>query len=150
MFVNIKKMSPMIGTDIPLPHYATEGSAGLDLAACIEQEITIAPGERAKIPTGIAVQMPDASMVGLVFPRSGNAFKYGISLTNAVGVIDSDYTGEIQVLLQNLDTTEPFIVRKGDRVAQLLFMPVTQARLAIVDELEKTERGAGGFGSTGK
>ncbi|QOS99739.1 dUTP diphosphatase [Brevibacterium sp. JNUCC-42] len=150
MFVNIKKMSPMIGTDIPLPNYATEGSAGLDLAACIEQEITIAPGERAKVPTGIALQMPDASMVGLVFPRSGNAFKYGISLTNAVGVIDSDYTGEIQVLLQNLDTTEPFVVRKGDRVAQLLFMPVTQARLAIVDELEKTERGAGGFGSTGK
>ncbi|MGG0804284.1 dUTP diphosphatase [Brevibacillus laterosporus] len=143
-------MSPMIGTDIPLPHYATTGSAGLDLAACIEQEITIAPGERAKIPTGIAVQMPDASMVGLVFPRSGNAFKHGISLTNAVGVIDSDYTGEIQVLLQNLDTTEPFVVRKGDRVAQLLFMPVTQARLEIVDELEKTERGAGGFGSTGK
>ncbi|MGG0755450.1 dUTP diphosphatase [Brevibacillus laterosporus] len=143
-------MSPMIGTDIPLPHYATAGSAGLDLAACIEQEITIAPGERAKIPTGIAVQMPDASMVGLVFPRSGNAFKHGISLTNAVGVIDSDYTGEIQVLLQNLDTTEPFVVRKGDRVAQLLFMPVTQARLEIVDELEKTERGAGGFGSTGK
>ncbi|MGG3873892.1 dUTP diphosphatase [Brevibacillus laterosporus] len=143
-------MSPMIGTDLPLPHYATSGSAGLDLAACIEQEITIAPGERAKIPTGIAVQMPDAGMVGLVFPRSGNAFKYGISLTNAVGVIDSDYTGEIQVLLQNLDTTEPFVVKKGDRVAQLLFMPVMQARLEIVDELEKTERGAGGFGSTGK
>jgi len=94
--------------------------------------------------------MPDAGMVGLVFPRSGNAFKYGISLTNAVGVIDSDYTGEIQVLLQNLDTTEPFVVKKGDRVAQLLFMPVMQARLEIVDELEKTERGAGGFGSTGK
>ncbi|MGG0794034.1 dUTP diphosphatase [Brevibacillus laterosporus] len=143
-------MSPMIGTDIPLPHYATLGSAGLDLAACIEQDITIAPGERAKIPTGIAVQMPDAGMVGLVFPRSGNAFKHGISLTNAVGVIDSDYTGEIQVLLQNLDTTEPFVVKKGDRVAQLLFMPVMQARLEIVDELEKTERGAGGFGSTGK
>nr|WP_276564918.1 dUTP diphosphatase [Brevibacillus halotolerans] len=143
-------MSPMIGTDIPLPHYATSGSAGLDLSACIEQDITIAPGERAKIPTGIAVQMPDAGMVGLVFPRSGNAFKYGISLTNAVGVIDSDYTGEIQVLLQNLDTTEPFVVKKGDRVAQLLFMPVMQARLEIVDELEKTERGAGGFGSTGK
>ncbi|MGG3125834.1 dUTP diphosphatase [Brevibacillus laterosporus] len=143
-------MSPMIGTDLPLPHYATSGSAGLDLAACIEQDITIAPGERAKIPTGIAVQMPDAGMVGLVFPRSGNAFKYGISLTNAVGVIDSDYTGEIQVLLQNLDTTEPFVVKKGDRVAQLLFMPVMQARLEIVDELEKTERGAGGFGSTGK
>lgn len=139
----------MIGTKIPLPRYATAGSAGLDLSACIEEELVIQPGARAKIPTGIAVQMPDASMVGLVFPRSGNAWKYGISLTNAVGVIDSDYTGEIAVLLQNLDPHEPFTVKPGDRVAQLVFVPVYQVELQEVDELSDTERGAGGFGSTG-
>ncbi|MGD8191069.1 dUTP diphosphatase [Brevibacillus ginsengisoli] len=147
--VKIKKMSPMIGTDIPLPFYATKGSAGLDLSACIEEEVTIKPGERAKIPTGIAVQMPNEQVVGLVFPRSGNAWKYGVSMTNAVGVIDSDYTGEIQVILQNLDSTNPFIVKKGDRIAQLVFVPVFQANLQVVDELDESERGSAGFGSTG-
>lgn len=147
--VKVKKMSPIIGTDIPLPFYATKGSAGLDLSACIEEEVTIQPGERAKIPTGIAVQMPHDQVVGLVFPRSGNAWKYGVSMTNAVGVIDSDYTGEIQVVLQNLDSSNPFVVKKGDRIAQLVFVPVFQANLQVVDELEESERGAGGFGSTG-
>lgn len=147
--VKIKKMSPMIGTEIPLPFYATKGSAGLDLSACIEEAITIRPGERAKIPTGIAIQMPHSDVVGLVFPRSGNAWKYGVSMTNAVGVIDSDYTGEIQVILQNLDSDNPFVVKKGDRIAQLVFVPVYQANLQVVDELDESERGAGGFGSTG-
>ncbi|MGC5324065.1 dUTP diphosphatase [Brevibacillus sp. SYSU BS000544] len=147
--VKVKKMSPMIGTDIQLPYYATPGSAGLDLSACIEEEITIHPGERVKIPTGIAVQMPHSQVVGLVFPRSGNAWKYGVSMTNAVGVIDSDYTGEIQVILQNLDSTAPFVVKKGDRIAQLLFVPVFQANLEVVDDLDESERGSAGFGSTG-
>ncbi len=147
--VKVKPCSPMIGREIPLPYYATPGSAGLDLAACIEQEIVIAPGERAKVPTGIAVQMPHAGIVGLVFPRSGNALKHGVSMTNAVGVIDSDYTGEIHVLLHNLDKERPFVVKPGDRIAQLVFMPVFQAELKLVDELDETERGTGGFGSTG-
>ncbi|WP_139488933.1 dUTP diphosphatase [Brevibacillus dissolubilis] len=147
--IKIKPVSPLIGTDLPIPYYATAGSAGLDLAAAIEEEVVIAPGERVKIPTGIAIQMPTPEVVGLVFPRSGNAWKYGISLTNAVGVIDSDYTGEIQVLLQNLDPTESFTVKKGDRIAQLLFMPVLRAELSVVNDLDETERGSGGFGSTG-
>ncbi|MBO8162509.1 MAG: dUTP diphosphatase [Brevibacillus sp.] len=147
--VKVKPLSPMIGNELPLPRYATPGSAGLDLAACIEQEIVIRPGERAKVPTGLAVQMPNANVVGLVFPRSGNAWKYGVSLTNCVGVIDSDYTGEIQVILQNLDNEQPFVVKRGDRIAQLLFVPVFQADLMVVEELDETERGDGGFGSTG-
>lgn len=147
--VKVKPLSPLIGSEIPYPRYATPGSAGLDLAACIEQEIVIKPGERAKVPTGIAVQMPDAGVVGLVFPRSGNAWKHGVSLTNCVGVIDSDYIGEIQVILQNLDNQQPFVVKRGDRIAQLVFVPVFQATLTVVDELNETERGTGGFGSTG-
>ena len=150
MNVKIKSVSPMIGTELSFPSYATAGSAGLDLAACIEETITVAPGERVKISTGLAVQMPNEQMVGLVFPRSGNAWKHGISLTNAVGVIDSDYTGEIQVILQNLDAEKPFEINKGDRIAQLLFMPVMQVNLQVVEELGDTDRGAGGFGSTGK
>jgi dUTP pyrophosphatase len=147
--IKIKKLSDKIGTAIPEPFYATPGSAGLDLCACIEEEIVIQPGERVKVPTGIAIQIPNEGIVGLVFPRSGNAWKHGISLTNAVGVIDSDYTGEIQILVQNLDRSAPFTIRTGDRIAQLVFMPVYKARLQFVDELEETERGSGGFGSTG-
>lgn len=147
--VKVKPLSPLIGNEIPFPRYATPGSAGLDLAACIDEEIVIKPGERAKVPTGIAVQMPNAGVVGLVFPRSGNAWKYGVSLTNCVGVIDSDYIGEIQVILQNLDNQQPFVVKRGDRIAQLVFVPVFQAALTVVDELSETERGSGGFGSTG-
>ncbi|UFJ42179.1 dUTP diphosphatase [Brevibacillus humidisoli] len=149
LHVKIKPLSPLIGSELPLPRYATPGSAGLDLAACIDQEIVIEPGQRAKVPTGLAFQMPDAGVVGLVFPRSGNAWKYGVSLTNCVGVIDSDYTGEIQVILQNLDSEQPFVVKRGDRIAQLVFVPVFQAQLTVVDELTETKRGAGGFGSTG-
>ncbi|WP_126426478.1 dUTP diphosphatase [Brevibacillus marinus] len=147
--VKIKPLSPLLGSEIPYPRYATPGSAGLDLAACIEREIVIKPGERAKVPTGLAIQMPDAGVVGLVFPRSGNAWKYGVSLTNCVGVIDSDYIGEIQVILQNLDNEQPFVVKRGDRIAQLVFVPVFQAELTVVEELSETQRGTGGFGSTG-
>lgn len=147
--VNIKKVSDKIGHEIPLPTYATTGSAGLDIRACLDHEVVIAPGDRAKIPTGIAIQIPHAGIVGLVFARSGNAWKNGITLSNAVGVIDSDYTGELQVLITNHDTEKVFTINNGDRIAQLLFMPVLQADLRIVDQLEETERGEGGFGSTG-
>lgn len=148
--IRIKKLSPRIGTEIPLPSYATPGSAGMDLRACLEEPVTIMPGERAKIPTGIALQIPHAGIVGLVCARSGNAWKNGVTLSNAVGVIDSDYTGEIQVLLSNMDGHEPFTIHDGDRIAQILFLPVFQASLVEVEELEETIRGAGGFGSTGK
>jgi len=147
--VKIKPLSPLLGSEIPYPRYATPGSAGLDLAACIEREIVIKPGERAKVPTGLAIQMPDAGVVGLVFPRSGNAWKYGVSLTNCVGVIDSDYIGEIQVILQNLDNEQPFVVKRGDRIAQLIVQRVELPEFVEVDELDETSRGEGGYGSSG-
>lgn len=132
----------------PLPTYATPGSAGLDLYACLENEQLILPGQTTKIPTGISMELPGPGVVALICARSGLAAKYGISLTNAVGVIDSDYRGEIQVLLIN-HGTEPFTVHHGDRIAQMLFVPVYMAKIIEAEELQKTQRGSGGFGSTG-
>jgi dUTP pyrophosphatase len=145
--IKVKIVSPAINTKIPMPSYATGGSAAMDLHACGPDSITIPAGARGKIPTGIAIELP-SDMVALVFPRSGLASKHGISLSNAVGVIDSDYRGEIICLVKN-DSTSDFIVNPGDRIAQLGFFPVYRVRWKIVPELEMTDRGAGGFGSTG-
>ena len=143
MTLKIKKMS----ADAKLPKRATEGSAGYDLSACVEQPLTIAAGGRALIPTGIAAALPE-NTVGLVFGRSGLGIKHGLAPSNAVGVIDSDYRGELRATLIN-HGSEPFKVCDGDRIAQLMFMPVMQAAFLPVDELDETERGTGGFGSTG-
>lgn len=145
--IKVKIVSPDINSIIPMPSYATDGSAAMDLHACGPDSITIPAGARGKIPTGIAIELP-IDMVALVFPRSGLASKYGISLSNAVGVIDSDYRGEIICLVKN-DSTSDFIVNPGDRIAQLGFFPVYRVRWKVVPELEMTDRGAGGFGSTG-
>ncbi len=131
-----------------MPAYATVASAGVDLCADLNESITINPGENVKIPTGLAIELPGPYVVALVFARSGLASRYGIGLTNGVGVIDSDYRGEISVLLQNLGQ-KPVIVNPGDRIAQMVFMPIFQAIFEEVDELEETIRGVGGFGSTG-
>ncbi len=131
-----------------LPFYATEGSAGMDLIACIDEDIVLPPLGRALVPTGIAIEIPGPEYGAFVFARSGLAIKKGITLANCVGVIDSDYTGEIKVGLINM-SNEEFVVTNGERIAQLVIMPVNQANLTVVDELDKTERGAGGFGSTG-
>ena len=131
-----------------LPFYATEGSAGMDLIACIEEDIVLPPLGRALVPTGIAIELPGPEYGAFVFARSGLAIKKGITLANCVGVIDSDYTGEIKVGLINM-SNEEFVVTNGERIAQLVIMPVNQVKLTVVDELDKTERGAGGFGSTG-
>lgn len=132
-----------------LPRYATAGAAGMDLSACLAGEVvTLAPGERSLIPTGIAVAVPQHH-VGLVFARSGLAVKQGLTLSNGVGVIDSDYRGELKVGLINLGQ-EPYTIRHGDRVAQLAILPVVQAQPVEVGELDDTARGTGGFGSTGK
>lgn len=149
MELKIKALSPKIGTDIPLPRFATAGAACMDLYACIDQPVTLAAGERRLIPTGIAIALPSAEYVALVFARSGLGIKHGIALSNGVGVIDSDYRGEIRVGLTNLSDT-PYTVRPGDRIAQLAVMPVVQAELERVDSLDETGRGTGGFGSTGK
>ena len=131
-----------------LPERASAGAAGMDLHACIPSPVTIAPRELVRIPTGLAIALPDENMVALIFARSGLGIKHGVSLSNAVGVIDSDYRGEIMVGLQNSGSTD-FSVQPGDRIAQLMVTPVIQASIQMVEELDETERGTGGFGSTG-
>lgn len=149
MELKIKPLSPKIGTDIPFPSYATPGSAGMDLRACIDGPMTIRPMERVKVPTGFAIGLPGPEWVAYIFARSGLGIKSGITLPNCVGVIDSDYRGEIIVALTNLSDTE-YTIQPGDRIAQLVIMPVIQAGITVVEELDETQRGAGGFGSTGK
>ena len=136
------------GLSVKTPEYATSGSARMHLSACIPAEITIKPGEIVKVNTGIAVQIPHSGIGGFVFPRSGLSSKHGISLANCVGVIDSDYTGEIICPVIN-HSSEVYTIRPGDRIAQIVFLPVLQVRLQEADRLEDTERGSGGFGSTG-
>lgn len=149
MIVKFKKLNPRIGVTIPEPSYATSGAAGIDLAASIEKPVIVHPQQRVMIPTGLAVEMPGNNMAGFIFPRSGLAAKHGISLANAVGVIDSDYKGEIICPVQN-NGDEPYEIRPGDRIAQLVFIPVLQVGIEYTDKLKNTERGKGGFGSTGK
>ena len=149
MELKIKALSPKIGREIPRPARATEGSAGLDLAACIDEPVTIAPRALVRIPTGIAIALPSPDYVALVFARSGLGIKHGVSLSNGVGVIDSDYRGEIAVGLTNLSDT-PYTIQPGDRIAQLAVVPVARPELVWTEDLEDTGRGAGGFGSTGR
>ncbi len=148
MFSSINVKIKKISNSLTLPAYATAASAGVDLCADLKEPITISPGENTKVPTGLAIELPGPHVVALVFARSGLASRYGIGLTNGVGVIDSDYRGEIQVLIQNLGH-QPVIVNPGDRVAQMVFMPIFQAVFEEVTELQETPRGKGGFGSTG-
>ncbi|MDF2891441.1 MAG: deoxyuridine 5-triphosphate nucleotidohydrolase [Clostridia bacterium] len=146
--VKVKLIRSIEGQAELMPAYATPGSAGMDLKACIEEPMRIEPGQIAKVPTGIAIQIPNPYVGGFVFPRSGLSSKHGISLINCVGVIDSDYIGEIICPVVNHSGKE-FIINPGDRIAQLVFMPVCNASLVQVEELQETERGSGGFGSTG-
>lgn len=148
MTLKLKAVSPKLGKELPWPSRATEGSAGLDLAACIDRDVTIAPRQLVCIPTGVAIALPGPEYVALVFARSGLGIKHGIALSNGVGVIDSDYRGELQVGLTNLSDT-PYIIHPGDRIAQLVVTPVALPQVEIVEELEDTGRGTGGFGSTG-
>lgn len=135
------------GADLPLPAYETEGAAGLDLRAAIAEGFSLAPGERALVPTGLSVQLPEG-FEGQVRPRSGLAVKHGVTVLNAPGTIDSDYRGEVKVPLINLGQ-EPFAIARGDRIAQMVIAPVTRAVLTEVAGLDATARGTGGFGSTG-
>ena len=149
MELKIKALSPKIGTDIPAPFYASAGAAAMDLHACVDEAVTIPAGGRKVIPTGIAIALPSADYVALVFARSGLGIKHGIAPANCVGVIDSDYRGEIMVGLHNAGDTD-YTIQPGDRIAQLMITPVMQAQICMVDQLDDTARGAGGFGSTGK
>ena len=146
--VKIKYLSSAVGETIKPPFYATDGSAGMDLSACIEEPITLKPGDKVIIPTGIAIGLPSKAHVALIFARSGLGIKQGITMANGVGVIDSDYTGEIMCGLVHLGS-EAYTIYPGDRIAQMVFMPVAIAMLVPTDYLDNTTRGAGGLGSTG-
>ena len=136
-------------TDRKIPFYATDGSAGMDLTACLKDEIVLKPLERVLVPTGIAISLPSADYGAFIFARSGLASKHGITLANCVGVVDSDYRGEIKVALVNL-SNEEYILKNGERVAQMVIMEVSKAKFNVVSELKETQRGSGGFGSTGE
>ena len=148
MILPIKALSEKIGREISLPYYATDGAAAVDLHACIDAPMTIPAGGQVVVPTGLAVAIPEG-YVGIIAVRSSMGVRHGITLSNGVGVIDSDYRGEIRVGLTNLSDTA-YTVAPGDRIAQLAVMPVVQARLEVCGSLDETERGQGGFGSTGK
>ena len=149
MTLKLKAVSPKVGKESPFPTRATEGSAGLDLRACLEGPVTIAPRQLVTIPTGVAMALPGQEYVGLIFARSGLGVKHGVSLSNGVGVIDSDYRGELKVGLTNLSDV-PYTIQPGDRIAQLVVTPVALPQVEIVTELDDTGRGTGGFGSTGQ
>ena len=148
MDLKIKALSPKIGKEIPVPFYASAGAAAMDLHACLDEAVTIPAGGRKLIPTGIAIALPDPGYVALIFARSGLGIKHGIAPANCVGVIDSDYRGEIMVGLQNSGDAD-YTIQPADRIAQMMITPVLQANVELVEELDDTARGAGGFGSTG-
>lgn len=147
--VQVKVLDQRIGTEFPLPDYATGGAAGMDLRACLDSAITLKPGDTQLIPTGIAIHLGDPSLAAVILPRSGLGHKHGIVLGNLVGLIDSDYQGQLFVSCWNRGK-EPFEISVGERIAQLVFVPVVQAAFEVVDEFEESHRGEGGFGHTGR
>ena len=146
--LQVRILDDRIGTDIPFPEYATEGSAGLDLRACLKEPLTVAPGETHLIPTGLSVHIADPALAAMILPRSGLGHKHGIVLGNLVGLIDSDYQGELMVSCWNRGQTE-FTIEIGERLAQMVLVPVVQAEFEVVSEFDASDRGEGGFGSTG-
>ncbi len=147
--VQVKILDPRIKAEFGLPHYATDGSAGLDLRACIDAPLTLAAGETQLIPSGIAIYINDASLAAVLLPRSGMGHKHGIVLGNLVGLIDSDYQGQVFISCWNRGQSE-FTIEPGDRIAQMVFVPVVQAKLQVVEEFVESQRAEGGFGHTGQ
>ncbi|MCD1126393.1 dUTP diphosphatase [Jinshanibacter sp. LJY008] len=147
--IDVKILDPRIGSTFPLPTYATVGSAGLDLRACLDAAVTLNPGETQLLPTGLAIHIADPSLAAVILPRSGLGHKHGVVLGNLVGLIDSDYQGQLMVSVWNRGQI-PFIVEPGERIAQMVFVPVVQAEFNIVEDFESSERGEGGFGHSGR
>lgn len=141
-------LDPRLGTEFPVPHHATPGSAGIDLRACLEQSLTLAPGQTELLPTGMAIHIDDPTLAAMILPRSGLGHKHGIVLGNLVGLIDSDYQGQLMVSCWNRGDTA-FTIQPGERIAQLIFVPVVQARLELVESFTTSDRGTGGFGHSG-
>jgi len=146
--IQLKILDNRLGGEIPLPHYVTAGAAGLDLRACLDESLRLDPGETKLIPTGLAIHIEDPGLAAVLLPRSGLGHKHGIVLGNLIGLIDSDYQGQIFVSCWNRGT-EPFEIQIGDRIAQMVFVPVAQVDFELVDDFEASRRGAGGFGHTG-
>ena len=146
--IELKILDPRVGDSIPLPHYATDGSAGLDMRACIDETLTVDPGETVLVPTGLAIHVADPALAAVLLPRSGLGHKHGLVLGNLTGLIDSDYQGQVFISCWNRGTS-PYPVQPGERIAQMVFVPIEQVEFQIVEEFESSERGAGGFGHSG-
>ena len=146
--IELKILDERLGDTIPLPHYATDGSAGLDMRACIDQPLTVAPGETELVPTGLAIHIDDAGLAAVLLPRSGLGHKHGLVLGNLTGLIDSDYQGQVFISCWNR-SSKSYEVQPGERIAQMVFVPVEQVRFEVVDEFDDSDRGDGGFGHSG-
>lgn len=147
--IQLKILDPRIGTDFPLPDYATTGSAGMDLRACVDAPLVLAPGKTELIPTGMAIHIEDPGLAAVLLPRSGLGHKHGVVLGNLVGLIDSDYQGQLMVSCWNRGQ-ESFTIQPGERIAQMVIVPVVRAQFEVVNEFTASQRGAGGFGHTGR
>lgn len=147
--IELKVLDPRVGDSIPLPRYATDGSAGLDMRACIDAPLTVAPGHTVLVPTGIALHIADSTLAAVLLPRSGLGHKHGLVLGNLTGLIDSDYQGQVFISCWNRGSAS-YEVQPGERIAQMVFVPVEQVQFRIVDEFDDSGRGAGGFGHSGK
>jgi deoxyuridine 5'-triphosphate nucleotidohydrolase len=147
--IKLKILDPRLGRDFPLPEYATRGSAGLDLRACLDAPLVLRPGQTELVPTGLAIHLDDPGLAAVLLPRSGLGHKHGIVLGNLVGLIDSDYQGQVFVSAWNRGS-QAFTIEPGERLAQMVIVPVVRARFEVVDEFSASERGAGGFGHSGR
>lgn len=146
--IELKVLDPRVGDTIPLPHYATGGSAGLDMRACIDDALDVAPGETVLVPTGIAIHINDNALAAVLLPRSGLGHKHGLVLGNLTGLIDSDYQGQVFISCWNRGS-KAYTVQPGERIAQMVFVPVEQVRFEVVEEFAGSQRGEGGFGHSG-
>jgi len=146
--IELKVLDPRVGDSIPLPHYATDGSAGLDMRACIDKPLTVEPGETVLIPTGLAIHVADASLAAVLLPRSGLGHKHGLVLGNLTGLIDSDYQGQVYISCWNRSASS-YEVQPAERIAQMVFVSVEQVQFNVVEEFGDSDRGEGGFGHSG-
>jgi dUTP pyrophosphatase len=147
--IQLKILDPRVGADILLPHLATDGSAGMDMRACIDDELVVEPGETRLIPTGMAIYIADNNLAAILLPRSGLGHKHGLVLGNLTGLIDSDYQGQVFISCWNR-SKNAYVVKPGERIAQMVFIPVERVEFEVVDEFEETDRGEGGFGHSGR
>ena len=146
--IELKVLDPRVGDTIPLPHYATDGSAGLDMRACIDEAVTVEPGETTLIPTGLAIHIGNPALAAVLLPRSGLGHKHGLVLGNLTGLIDSDYQGQVFISCWNRGS-KSYEVQPGERIAQMVFVPVAQVEFELVEEFDDSDRGSGGFGHSG-